>query len=356
MPFSSPWPDLDIPKCNILSFLFPPDKPISTKPLWIDAADPSDSLSAAQMLGWIKRFAVGLDKIGIAKGEAVMVFTPNHLYVPMAYLAAAGSGRYFTGANPAYTSNEVAHQMKTVKAAIVLIHPSILEIGIEAAKQAGIPTNRLFQFSNSFRSPFGGVQDFRTMVASEAEAESWQWDPLEGEAAMTTVAAINFSSGTTGLPKGVCITHRNLIANAMQCLANKFQGTDRTEQNPDPKEVWLAFLPLYHAYSQLWTINIACRLNVPVYVMTRFIFEDFLRYIEKYKVTTLQSVPPVCVMLSKRPEVSKYDLSSLQHMLCGAAPMSGELQNEVSTRFNMIIAQGWVSEKFLTTSFLSNYL
>lgn len=340
MPYSSPFPSLDIPKCNILSYLFPPGKKISEKPLWIDAANPSHSLSAAQMLSWVKRFAVGLDRLGVQQQEAIMVFTPNHLYVPMAYLAAAGSKRFFTGANPIYTVNEVAHQIKAINAAVVLIHPTLLETGISAAKQANLSLDRLFIFSDSECQTTNGVKDWRSFVASESEANSWAWDPLEGDEALKTVAAINFSSGTTGLPKGVCITHRNLIANSAQTIFNKYEGTENSEQNPGP-ERWLAFLPLYHAYSQLWTINIACRLQVPVYVMPKFVYEDFLQYIQKYKITTLQLVPPVLVMMSKRPETAKYDISSLRQILCGAAPLSSDLQNDIMKRFNVIVVQGW---------------
>jgi 4-coumarate--CoA ligase len=340
MPFKSPYPDIDIPKSNILSYIFGDGKSLSTKPQWMDASDPSNSLSPAQMVSWVKRFAVGLDRMGIPEAVAVMVFCPNHIFVPMAYLATAGSKRYFTGANPGYTANEVAHQMKAVEAAVVLIHPSMLETGIAAAKQAGVPLNRVFQFSDRpTQTSSEGVKDWRSMVASEKESESWKWDPLEGEASVNTVCAINFSSGTTGLPKGVCITHHNLIANASQAAFNKY---DTEHSKPkDPNETWLAMLPLYHAYSQLWTINIAGKLGIPVYVMEKFVFEDFLQYIEKYKVSALQTVPPVAVMLSKRPETAKYDLSSLKHMLCGAAPLSKEIQNDVSKKLDCVIAQGW---------------
>ncbi|KAJ9639122.1 hypothetical protein H2204_004030 [Knufia peltigerae] len=340
MPYSSPFPPLDIPKQNILSYLFPLHKPLSTKPLWMDSRDPSVSLSQAQMLSWIKRFAVGLDNLGVKEQQAIMVFTPNTLYVPAIYLASAGSKRYFTGANPIYTVSEVAHQMKAIEAAVVLIHPSLLETGVAAAEKANIPKDRLFIFSETETSPRLGVQDWRSMLASEAESRSWQWDTLEGEASVKTIAAINFSSGTTGLPKGVCITHHSLVSNAAQSISTKFQGTPYSADNPGP-ERWLAFLPLYHAYSQLWTINIACRLQVPVYVMGKFVFEDFLACIQKYRITTLQLVPPVIVMLSKRPETAKYDISSLRNIMCGAAPLKAELQNEVTRRFGMVIVQGW---------------
>ena len=306
----------------------------------MDAANPENSLSSAQMLQWVKRLAVGLDRLRVPKGEAVMVFTPNHLYVPLAYLTAAGSGRFFSGANPTYTAPEVAYQMKNIEAKIVLIHPSLLETGLKAAKEVGIPKDRIFQFSDTPAETVNGVKDWRSMVASVADSKDWQWPNFDGEAALNTVACVNFSSGTTGLPKGVCISHRNLISNAEQSIESRFRFTDSTADNFTP-ERWLAFLPLYHAYSQLYTINIAARLKVPVYIMRSFVFEDFLKYIERYKITHLQTVPPIVVMLAKRPETKNYDISSIRNIICGAAPLSREMQNEVSSRFGVAIVQGW---------------
>lgn len=340
MPFHSPHEDIQIPKCNILSYVFADGRAEETKPLWIDAAEPSKSLSMAQMHLMVKRFAVGLDKLNVPAGSAVMVFSPNHIYVPMVYLGAAGSKRAFTGANPIYTVHEVAYQMKILDAAVVLIHPTLLETGLKAAREAGIPKSRTFIFSDTPSKPTHGIRDWNEMLGSESEAQRWQWDPLEGSAAEDTVACINFSSGTTGLPKGVCISHVNLIANASQVIQNKFSGTNRSEKNPG-SETWLVFLPLYHAYSQLWTINIACRLRYKVYVQQKFVFEDFLKFVEKYKVDAVQAVPPLLIMLSKRPEVKKYDISSLKHILVGAAPTSRELQAEVSNRYNLKVGQGW---------------
>ena len=340
MSLKSPHPVLDIPKCNILDYVFADGRANETAPLWMDAANPSNSLSMAQMHNLIKRFAVGLDKLGISEGSAVMTFTPNHIYVPMVYLAAAGSKRAFTGANPIYTISEVTYQMKILDAACIFIHPSLLETGLAAAKAAGISKARTFIFSDSRSETLEGVRDWRDMLASEDEAKKWTWDPLEGKAAEETVACINFSSGTTGLPKGVCVSHANLIANASQVIYIKFSGTGRSEENPG-NETWLAFLPLYHAYSQLWTINIACRLRYKVYVLQKFVFEEFLKYVETYKVDAVQAVPPLLIMLTKRPEVKKYDISSLKHILVGAAPTSKELQREVSTKFNLRVGQGW---------------
>lgn len=103
MPFKSPFPDLDIPKTDLLSFLFPADKTPSTDPIWIDSQDPSISLSPAQCLDYVKKLASGLAKLGVKKGEVVVILTPNHIFVPVAMLGIIGGGYAFSGANPAYT-------------------------------------------------------------------------------------------------------------------------------------------------------------------------------------------------------------------------------------------------------------
>lgn len=103
MPISSPFPPVNIPKVNILDYLFPLGETPSTTPLWIDSKDTSISLSPAQLLQWVKRLGFGLERMGVEKGEVVMIFTPNHIFVPVAYLGIVGAGNAFSGANPLYT-------------------------------------------------------------------------------------------------------------------------------------------------------------------------------------------------------------------------------------------------------------
>jgi len=103
MPLSSPFPDLDIPKCNLLEYLFPKVQVPTETPIWIDAKDTDQHLTPRALLQWSKRLALGLDLLGSKQGEVVMIFTPNHVFVPVAYLGIVGSKRIFSGANPAYT-------------------------------------------------------------------------------------------------------------------------------------------------------------------------------------------------------------------------------------------------------------
>lgn len=103
MPFKSTFPTVAIPKCNILSYLFPKNQEPSDTALWIDSSDPHQSLTPRQLLRWVQRFALGLDKLGVERGQRIMTFTPNHIFVPVAYLGVVGSGRIYSGANPSYT-------------------------------------------------------------------------------------------------------------------------------------------------------------------------------------------------------------------------------------------------------------
>ena len=121
----------------------------------------------------------------------------------------------------------------------------------------------------------------------------------------------------------------------MRNLEQSHQSTQATVER------WLGFLPLFHAYGQLWSIMAAAKTETPVYFMREFQYDSWLANIEKHRITHIQTAPPVLVMLAKRPETDRYDLSSLVNILCGAAPLSKELQNEVSDKLDLKIVQTW---------------
>ncbi|KAF2095601.1 acetyl-CoA synthetase-like protein [Rhizodiscina lignyota] len=340
MVYKSPFPDLDIPKTDVLSYLFPEGQPVSDEPIWFNSNDTRENLSPKQLLQWVKRLCLGLDRLGVKTGEVAMIFTPNQIFVPVTYLGIVGSRRVFSGSNPAYTVQEMIYQIQNTECKVILAHPSLTKHALDAAEGAGFPKERIFQLSEHPTRPLHGVKDWREMIGTPQEADAYQWKPMTPEESVSTVATVNYSSGTTGLPKGVCVSHANLIANAEQHIFMKYEGKPFGRDN-HPPERWIGFLPLYHAYGQLWCCLMCIKLQVPIYVMKKFGYEGFLRVIQDRKITHLQVAPPILVMLAKRPETAKYDLSSITDVLCGAAPLSRELQNEIMRRFGCQVNQGW---------------
>ncbi|KAG8532271.1 uncharacterized protein KY384_003912 [Bacidia gigantensis] len=333
MVVKSPHPDIGIPETNILSFLFGDGLNLPKKELWIDGHDDRKYLSHNSALSWIKRLALGLDRRDVRSGDVVMVVSPNHIFVPVAYLGTVCGGRIFSGANPAFTDDEVCYQMRDTSTRLVLVHPALLSTARKAAVKANIPDSALFLFSDSERASIDGIHDWRSLLAPEKEASLYTWPIYDGPASKSTIAAINYSSGTTGLPKGVMITHYNLIANVSQgvYLREDENGVER----------WIGVLPLYHAYGQMVLIMSAIKWKAQVYMQQKFDFEDYLGLVQEKRITRLHLAPPLVVLLEKHPSVSKYDLSSVERLGCGAAPLSESTETVVSKKFGTPIGQGW---------------
>ncbi|KAK8229260.1 4-coumarate-CoA ligase [Phyllosticta capitalensis] len=329
---------IDIPSCNVLSYIFPPDETPSNQPLWIDADDTSKSLSPAQLLQWVKRIGLGLDRLGVQRGDVVLTFSPNHIFMSAVWCGVVGSGRVFSGCNPGYGVAELVYQIQNTEAKVILVEPTLLETLLQAAEKIGFPSSRILLFSDVSCPKRKGIADWQSILPSEDEAKFWNWPNLDGDAARTTLASLNYSSGTTGLPKGVMISHYNLIAKVAQSifmrdLEQPYSPSDR------PPERWLGFLPMYHAYGQVWYISVAAKVMARCFFMRSFSYGKFLEHMQNHRITHLQAAPPILVLLAKRPETSQYDLSSMKHVFCGAAPLSAELQNEVADRFRVKVIQ-----------------
>lgn len=258
------------------------------------------------------------------------------------------AGGIFTGANPTYVARELAYQLQDSGAIYLLCAEDSIDTGIEAAKLAGLSKDKVFVFNNAIYDGKGqavkGYRYWGELVASVEEGTGFAWDELNTPEKSNTTLALNYSSGTTGRPKGVEISHKNYCANMLQYNHLFYLNPDWKEKSKRAR--WLCFLPMYHAMAQNIFIAAALNRGVPVYIMPKFDFLKMLEYTEKYRITDYIIVPPVVVALAKHPAVKsgKYDLSSVEAIGSGAAPLGREVCEEVEALWppgRINIKQGW---------------
>ncbi|OAX83903.1 hypothetical protein ACJ72_01734 [Emergomyces africanus] len=295
---------------------------------------------------WCQRFAAGLRKSGLKTGDRVLIFSSNDLFYPVAFMGIVMAGGIFTGANPTYTPRELAYQLNDSGATYLLCADGSLDTGIAAAELIGMSRDKIFVFNGALFDGTGegreGCRYWGDLIASPAEGSNFAWDTLSTPQEVDRTLALNYSSGTSGSPKGVQISHRNYVANLFQFHNSNYLRSDWQERDRTAR--WLCFLPMYHAMAQNIFIASSLTREIPVYIMARFDFVQMLEAIQRFRITNLTVVPPIAVALAKHPLVKKYDLSSVVSIGSGAAPLSREISEEVEALFppgTLYVRQGW---------------
>ncbi|KIX99137.1 uncharacterized protein Z520_04713 [Fonsecaea multimorphosa CBS 102226] len=337
MPYKSDW-TVAIPECSLPTFLFKsPTAPLGSKRAFSEAARPdTHCLTRDQFRLWAQRFALGLQRSKhFRKGDRILLFSGNDFFVPVVFMGVLCAGGIFSGANPTFVARELAHQLRDSGATYLLCAEGSLETGIEAARLAGLEVaERVFVYNSKIfdgqTTGLKGCRYWSELVAPAEDAKGFAWDDLTGSGQCDITLALNYSSGTTGVPKGVEITHKNYISNTLQ--VQYMSKLDPEYQARNARASWLCFLPLYHAYGQTFYIASAFNREIPVYVMPKFDFIHFLEYTQKFRVTDYTLVPPIAVMLAKHPAVEKYDLSSVENIGSGAAPLGRDVSEQVERR------------------------
>jgi acyl-CoA synthetase (AMP-forming)/AMP-acid ligase II len=314
----SPHPPVEIPDVPLAEFVLAGAAARGEQPALIDAPS-GRTITYAGLDALSRGVASGLQRRGLETGQVVAILAPNVPEYAAAYFGVAFAGATNTTINGLYTEAEVAHQLRSSRARFLFTVSAMLDRALPAATAAGVEA--VFSFDGG-----AGTTALRDMLGPPGELRVPALDPA------SALVSLPYSSGTTGLPKGVMLTHRNMVANVVQTMAVVPAGED---------EVVAGILPFFHIYGQTAVMNCALRAGHTIVTLPRFELEAFLRMVEEHRVTRAYVAPPVIVALSKHPAVERHDLSSLRMMMSGAAPLDANLEGACRARVHTRLQQGY---------------
>ncbi|KAF9802190.1 hypothetical protein IEO21_09957 [Rhodonia placenta] len=318
-----------------------------------------DATGRAIRFAEVRERTHGMANALYSRWKLVCIYSPNHVDYAIAVWAVHRLGAIITAANPAYMVGELEYQMSITKAKLLIIHPWSLAVGLEAARAAGLPADRivLFDALHDAAPTLGSYPTISQLVAEGLAKPTCFYErrlrPGEGK---TKLAFLSFSSGTTGKPKAVCIPHYGPIANVVQMahLAN-LQTLPWDERKWRPGDVCLGGNEFCHIYGLVVIMHFQMFCGTTLVVIPKFNFVDILKSVERYHISQLPVVPPMVVLLCKHPAVKQHDLSSVRAVMSGAAPLSAELIHQLSQVLPKIhIGQGYgtgMTETCTTVSF-----
>jgi len=313
----SPLPDVDIPDVPVTEYVLKEAARVPDRPAIIDGPT-GRSYTYAQLSGAIHAFAGGLQARGLGPGDTIALMSPNIPEFAIVFHGAAVAGVAVSTINPTYTAEEVAFQLRDSGSVLLITIAMFAETAIEAAREAGV--DDIFIIGD----PPEGLAPFTSLMgAPMAQVEV---DPGE------QIVVLPYSSGTTGFPKGVMLTHRNLVANLVQ-VEDALEVEDG--------EVVLAVLPFFHIYGMQVLMNFFLSRGATIVTVPRFDLEQSLGIIQEHRITRLFAVPPIVLALAKHPLVDQHDLSSLKQVFSGAAPLGAELAQEAAARIDCEVVQGY---------------
>lgn len=289
-------------------------------PALVDGVD-GTTLTYEQLDRFHRLLAAAFADAGVRKGDVLALHSPNTIAFPTAFYAATRAGASVTTVHPLATPEEFAKQLRDSAAAWIVTVSPLLETARAAAELAG-GVREIFVCDQA-----PGHRSLIDLLATTAPEPRIDIDPV------ADVAALPYSSGTTGIPKGVMLTHRSIATNLAQLVPSMPLG---------PGDRILAVLPFFHIYGLTALMNAPLRQGATVVVLPRFELDTFLAAIEKHRINVLFVAPPIVLALAKHPAVSRYDLSSLEHVISSAAPLDAKLAGACSQRLGLPpIGQGY---------------
>lgn len=318
MIFKNDKPEIQVPNSDLTSIVLAKVDELGDKAALIDGPT-RRTLTYTQLRTQIHHLAAGLDQRGFKKGDVCAVFCPNIPEYATIFLGVAAVGGINTTINSLYSTNDLIHQFNDSGAKILITIPAFMDRALPAAQECNV--EEIFVIGEA-----ENATPFSELLNNPGIPPKVSIDPKND------LVALPYSSGTTGLSKGVMLTHENLSSNMV------------LSESINPlldEDLMVGVLPFFHIYGMVLILNLAIYRGVTLVTMPRFDLEQFLQIVEDYKISTLSLVPPLVLALAKHPLVDKYDTSSIRLISSGAAPLGAEIEEACAERLGCQIYQGY---------------
>jgi acyl-CoA synthetase (AMP-forming)/AMP-acid ligase II len=288
--YRSDEPDIEIPDVSLSEYVMGGAAARGDHPAIIDTAT-GETTTYGELAARVDEVAAAVQVRGVEKGDIVALVGANGAAWAICYQAILRAGGVVTPINPVLTPEEMAKQMRESGARLTIDDPPLM---VEDAQRGARPT-------------------------------AVDVDPGD-------LAVLPYSSGTTGLMKGVMLSNRNLVANIEQAWTSMPLGEDDT---------LVGLLPFFHSYGQTVVLNLGLAKGSTIVTMPRFDLDELLRIVEEHRVTWLHIVPPIVLALATSPKLDERDTSSLKMVISGAAPLDADLLQRAEERIGAPIRQGY---------------
>jgi acyl-CoA synthetase (AMP-forming)/AMP-acid ligase II len=318
MIYRSPLPDVEIPDVTLTQYVIGRAAGFGDRVALADAQT-GERVTYAELAAGTGAGAAGLAGLGVRPGDVVGLMSHNQPQFAVALHAAIAAGAAVTPLNPVLTPPELTKQLALAGATVLITSEQVADKALEVAAATKVEHVVVL-------GEHPGCRSFAELVAGGGAAPEFDVDPR------TAVAMLPFSSGTTGIPKGVMLTHRNVVANLEQHRPGWRLGTD---------DVLAAVLPFFHIYGFTIILNSGLLAGSTVVTMPRFDLRGYLAALAEHRVTRAFFAPPMVLALANATETDEYDLSSLRYAFCGAAPLDVEIAERAEARLGCRIRQGY---------------
>jgi len=320
--FRSRWPAVEVPDVGVPEYLLDHPAARADAPAVVDGPS-GRTLTYGDLRRDVRRCAQGLARRGFARGDVLAIVAPNMPEWLVGCYGAMSAGGVVSGINPLYTAEEIAGQLRDGDVGWVLTIPPFLPL-VRAARALEDRPIEIVVMGDP-----DGETAWADVLAAGAEGPELPVVALDPD---RDLALLPYSSGTTGLAKGVMLTHRSIVTNVAQMQV-------ALDQNPDDRA--MAVAPFFHAVGLNVIAGVTLRTGGMIVTMPRFDLEAYFGLIETHRLTISVVVPPIVLAMARHPAADRFDLSSLRLVGCGAAPLAADLQQDCETRIGCPVGQGY---------------